>query len=706
MNRLATAPRSPKRFGFADLGRSLTWLVCCCALTSACVRKAYPPQPVVAEVSVETESVDPDPLLAGLATTASERFLGIWDGVAFEYEVYDPDSLRKDLTRVERYLARKGYYEAKVVAARVIAVDEHRVRVEIRVTEGAPVMLTSITPRGLEHLPIEVAARVLRNNPLRPGQPLDEDEYEASKVALLRTLKNSGYAFATVQGTVRVDIARHEASVQYDVDPGAVAYYGPIEVEGLEEIPRETVLDNMGLQRGAPYSQRELDDASRALINLNVFTSVQVKADKERARGTEIPVTVTVREADLRALKVGAGVQLDSLQASNHVTLGWEDKNFLGGLRRLSIDTKPGLVYNPTRLSNLTVPKRALYQQQIRAELRQPSLFEGRTTGYLSGTFSVSPLLYPDTREDEGVIGFSEIRAGGGLERAFWAHRVFISPSYNWQLAQPVDYAKLTIGPEVPAADELLADLIIAYPELVLGFDLRDDRLVPRRGIFLNTSVQVANPIFGSDVSDVRIKPDARFYVPISGNVVFATRFTTGLLLAGNYGETLSDGDAFSDAQTAQDQQKLLFRGFFSGGPNSNRGYPLRGVGPHGDVKFLTRNVDCDAQPDLRACNRPLGGVTLWEASLEVRFGLFGPLSAVVFVDASDVSRELTLRFSAPHLSAGLGFRYGTPIGPVRFDIGYRVPGAQDFRNDVPEGDPRDTLGLPIAMHLTLGEAF
>ena len=33
--------------------------------------------------------------------------------------------------------------------------------------------------------------------------------------------------------------------------------------------------------------------------------------------------------------------------------------------------------------------------------------------------------------------------------------------------------------------------------------------------------------------------------------------------------------------------------------------------------------------------------------------------------------------FDVPHLSVGLGLRYMTPVGALRLDIGYRVPGAQ-----------------------------
>ena len=45
---------------------------------------------------------------------------------------------------------------------------------------------------------------------------------------------------------------------------------------------------------------------------------------------------------------------------------------------------------------------------------------------------------------------------------------------------------------------------------------------------------------------------------------------------------------ATDHAEWVKDTQLIFFRGFFSGGPSSNRGYPLRGVGPYANVPFLS----------------------------------------------------------------------------------------------------------------------
>jgi outer membrane protein assembly factor BamA len=108
-------------------------------------------------------------------------------------------------------------------------------------------------------------------------------------------------------------------------------------------------------------------------------------------------------------------------------------------------------------------------------------------------------------------------------------------------------------------------------------------------------------------------------------------------------------------------------------------------------------------------CGVPLGGLSLWEASIELRIPIVEPFGTAVFCDASDVaSRMLTLRLDYPHLSCGLGLRYDTPIGPVRLDVGVRIPGAQIPAGADPrlEGDPGTFFGAPLAIAFGLGEAF
>ena len=677
-----------------------------------CVKKDYPGEaPVVSAVELEgADAVDPNDVLGRLATASSPRFLGIWDGVVFDYEVFDQTLLEHDLERIERYYRARGYYEAQVTAARVVTTDSHHVRVELRVVEGTPVLIAGdVTTPGLERLPFAAAVAANRAVTPHPGDRFDEAVYERSKADIVRALADDGYAFAKVEGRVQVDIARHEATVRIDVTPGPHAVFGPVRIVGLKEIPEGPIRRNLDLREGKDYSRAELEDSRTALVNLGVFATVDVRQDLSHPEKAVVPVTVTVEEAPLRTFRLGAGINFDVLEASTHLTIGWEHQNFLGGLRRLKLELKPGLVFYPTRMDNFEAPRNVLPEGRLRAQLEQPAFLEGRTRGFVSGEFDVYPLLYPELGTDptkpENVIGYVEVKTQVGASRAFFGHHLYLTPSYSWQANFPFVYL----------GETSLRTVHVSYPELDAILDFRDDPIEPHRGFFLSNTVQVAGYLFGGDASDVKVQPELRTYVPISKSVTFATRATIGFLFPTNYGGTLSPNTATPQDPASpgwqRDQQILLFRAFYSGGPNSNRGYPFRGVGPQGVLGYLLPSTaGCQFAMPTEACFRPLGGLTLWEASAEVRFPIVGPLRAALFVDASDVTRAVgQIRFTYPHLSPGIGLRYATPVGPIRLDVGYRVPYLQQLGVKTllsSEGTQTTVFGAPIAVSFALGESF
>ncbi|HEX2880956.1 MAG TPA: POTRA domain-containing protein [Polyangiaceae bacterium] len=713
-------------------------------LTSGCLRQAYPTTaPVTSDVELQgAKVVSASAVLSKLSTAKSPRFLGIWDGVLFDYELFDEAVLARDLERIERFYHARGYYEAKVTAARVIRVDEHRVRVELRVFEGAPVVTRGDIQRfGLEGVSFDVGIAAYTAVTLRAGEPLDEDEYEASKQAMVSALADAGYAFAKVTGRVEVDIARHEAKVAFFAQPGPLARYGKVDIVGLREVPENKVRQALQISEGEAYSESSLQDARRALIALGVFNGVKINADRSSPDTRQVPISVVVEEAPLRSLKLGGGVRLDAQQTSAHLVGSWEHKNFLGGLRHLSLEARPGVVLFPTRTNNIEAPNRLLFEGHLRSQLKQPAFLEGRTTGSLATGIAVFPLLYSESTRDDPLIGFVRPDASLGLERAFLNHHLYLTPSYNWQAYLPFDYDALSLGKSIDVERESrLIDVIASFPELSIRLDLRDNSVQPKDGALIGVSWQLANGLFSGTVDDMRVRPELRGFYELAPGWVLAGRATVGFLFPSNYAtstessnreqqlldeceiETANPGadpdPALNACQLlAEDEQKLLVRGFFSGGPESNRGYPYRGVGPHRALSFLSRgNVDCTADQfrDSRACLRPIGGLTLWEASIELRFPtpISESLRAAIFVDASDVTRGVAeFRSNALHLSTGFGVRYLTPIGPVRFDLGFRIPGSQapgiDSGNSQADGDPPMLFGvIPATINLALGEAY
>lgn len=673
-----------------------------------------------------------------LASRESPRFLGLLTGIVYDYQIFNRYVLEADLQRIERYYRARGYYQARVRSGRVEFVGDRQVKVEVLVEEGPAVLVQRLDVHGLqpvaEDLALEAEAAVRDTLPV--GERFDEDEFQDAEENLRRVLANNGYAHARVQRRARVNLPRNAASVGYWVTPGPLTRYGEVTIEGLGPIPEEPVRLALDITPNDPYSEAELDDAEQAILDLGVFSSVDVRADIPRHRRgrrwrhaasepqpaknggpepplpTTVPVRVKVVPSKLRSVRLGGGLHADTLRTDIHLTAGWEHKNLFGGLQNFIVELVPGVVLYPTRIPSLQAPDRLLPEARMRSELRQPGFLEARTNAVLRGQASIYPvLLTSDPAPNAPIVGYQDLRASVGLDRRLG--RLYGALSHNVQVNRPFTYAG-ELDPDLGTA-------VVSYPELHGKLDFRDDAVNPHAGFYVENRFQVAG--VGGHAVDIKLEPELRVFVPLGSRLTLATRGALGFLFPRNYGETVlpnamngEPGDA-TRAEWVRDVQLMFLRGLFSGGPNSNRGYRFREVGPHGVVPFYnpgqsTADIVGECAPSSTMavssqCQLPLGGFTLWEASVELRFPIVGALGGALFSDASDVAPEtLEFRFDRPHLSVGAGARYETPVGPVRLDIGYRLPGLQAPTDAADEGVPDQVFGLPVAVSLGIGAPF
>jgi outer membrane protein insertion porin family/translocation and assembly module TamA len=662
------------------------------------------------------QALDDDEIEEKIASRETPRLLGLFKGLVYDYSVFDRYVLERDLQRIERYYRSRGFYWTRVRAGRVSYANDREVNVEIVIEEGPETTVARVDLHGAEALPDRgEAARAALASSLAPGERFEEEAYETAKKELERYFADNGHAYVRVRQAADVDLARHRASVGFWVEPGPTVELGEVTLRGLGSLPEKRIRETLALEPGTPYSLSELESAERALLDLGVFSSVSVKPrldEKAAPQARRIPIDVELVQSKFRSVHLGGGVELDTQKTDVHLVAGWEDRNFFGGLRHFTVEFVPGAVLYPTRLPKFEKPERLLPQARLRLEFRQPGLLEARTSGLARAQASIYPVLLSSERDPAApILGYRDLRAAAGFERSlYW--KLYGSATHNVQVNDPFTYA----GP----LDPDLGSVVVSYPELFLRLDARDDRIQPHEGVYASSTLQIAGA--GGDARDIKLQPEARGYVPLRRDVTLALRASAGLLFPENYGDTVAS-NAFtgtaegSRANWVRDVQLMFLRGFFAGGPGSNRGYALREIGPHGAVPFYNPGQsgdevagDCSAAASSGegplACDLPLGGFTLWEASAELRFPISGPLRGALFGDLADVSPyKLDFRFDRPHLSAGLGFRYQTPIGPVRFDVGYRVPGLQ-APESADEYEPNPVLGLPLAASFGIGEPF
>ena len=188
--------------------------------------------------------------------------------------------------------------------------------------------------------------------------------------------------------------------------------------------------------------------------------------------------------------------------------------------------------------------------------------------------------------------------------------------------------------------------------------DRSNDPLDPTRGWRVSVSAQ-PTAVSGEDtVVFLRAESQASAYLPFGpeDRTVLAGRLRLGSIIGGDELTVPSD------------------RLFFSGGGGSVRGYEYQGINPR-----LPNNT-------------PRGGLSLFEASLEVRRDLGRNFGAVAFVDAGSVGFAETPSFDRIRYGAGVGVRYKLPFGPIRADIAVPL--------DKREGD------ADFQVYVSIGQAF
>lgn len=611
---------------------------------------------------------------------------------------YDEQALAAANDALTRSLQDNGYAFAKSEFSVRVDIAKDTADVFTTVDAGPQVVLGDIELRGFRYMPEDVIRGYV---PLQRGKVYRKSDFEEAELELM----NLGvFTSITVQLTRKPNDARaaREATELANERSEHGNDTQSVERDPSQSEPSPDTVEGVGVSTATVESENSAEQEPANQRDETAEPAAKEDRTHVEERVVVSPVLIEARLSKLRALTLGGGLGADVIKSEVHVTASWRDQNMLGGLRDFLISATPGLAFYPTRVPDFATPEHFLPQIKTQIQLSQPGIPEAKTKTVSSLSYDIYPVLLSSNPPDDApIVGYREFRGRAGLERKFGP--VSLVPSYNLQAGVPFAY----VGDLIASA----TSVYISYVELLAELDLRNDKIHPQEGFFASTAVQFAG--LGGSARDIRIQPDLRGYIPVVRDKTgFAARFGVGFLVPFNYDTPQGSNDV-----SVEDTQIAYFRSFFSGGPISNRGYPFRGVGPHGAVAFFnpayaaaTEGLNCDTAESQSApeCSIPLGGRTLWEASLEFRFQIMGPLSGTLFCDASDVYEETTWpTFGRPHLSCGLGPRFDTPVGPIRLDVGYRIPGLQVLGNEPRnEGPTNDLLGLPINISFGIGEAF
>jgi translocation and assembly module TamA len=582
---------------------------------------------------------------------------GWWPFARKQY--FDPVAWQADLERIRRFYAANGFYQAEVVKDEVTPRPPDGVALEVQVREGKPTKIGKVDIQGLAALPAADRDVALRRLPLATGVVFREEDWAAAKRLLADRLRNRGYAKASVTGRALVDVKTQLADLTLLVDTGRSYAFGDIEVDTAPEahVPAKYVWEQvrLAISEGETFSDAAIEEAQRRVFGLGVFATIRVTAGEPDEATGRIPVRVIVREGQFRTLRLGGGVRADAIRNEARAVGEWTNRNFLGGMRKLSARVEAGWAFLPNVVTvarnDLTENPRSGPIARLRFEFEQPRLFARPSLRWRNS-------LEIDRTLEQTYNAFSTRLMTGVVWQVYSTLAIF--PAYRVEAdylnGAPINSAAtapLTLGCET-TSDHCF--IWLSYLDGLVTWDRRDHVFDPRNGTYFSLDLQGGGGPLGGDFEYARVLPDARVYRSFfEGNALtLSARLRAGQLWT---------------ASGNPDDSAVVTR-FYAGGGVSMRGFSDRRLSP------LLLVPPPPGSQTTTPITVPIGGNGLIDGSFETRYTLLPSLRVAGFVDFGQVTHDRFTLGDIPHVlwAVGVGIRLLTPIGPIRVDLARRLP--------------------------------
>ncbi len=542
---------------------------------------------------------------------------------------------REDEELLGNLLRVYGYYDGEITrtigtrnAGENVATQRPRVRFDI-----VPGPRYKVGAIDLGELDAAVDAVSLRDSfGIETGDYLQSDTIIAERFNLDRAMGESGYAFAEIdEPELLIDHERVEGDLTMPVRPNGKYVFGEV-VSSDETFLSSRHLASIARFDPGDVYQRSLEfDLRRAVTATGLVSTVGVEVrEVEPPQGDEPGVVAMDVTMERAKLRTISGAIGYGSEEGVRIQASWEHRN-------------------------LFPPEGALRLRSILGTREQLAGITFRKNNF-GGRDKVLTVDAYASSIDTVAYDARTVALTGTYER-----------TSTLLFQKPLAWG---VGAEILATDERnrIVDGIARprqtyFVGALFGratIDTSDSLLDPTRGYrvtgFLAPETSRTR---GQQYYYLRNRVDASYYQSVGERTILAARA------------------AFASIQGAELIGVAPSRRLYAGGGGSVRGYGYQAIGPKNE--FM----------------EPIGGRSLVEASIEARIGtgfLDGAVSVVPFFDLGSVSTSATPDFGEIKMGAGIGLRYTTGFGPIRFDVGVPL-----------NPEPEDSA---VGVYISLGQAF
>jgi outer membrane protein insertion porin family len=586
---------------------------------------------------------------------------------------YSQTLLASDVRGLEDLYRANGFGQIKISTEVVDNYEgvENQLAINLQVDEGPQTLVGSLQMVGNKTLSEDQLTPLLSTS---PGQPFSEFNVSNDRDSILNYYFNHGFPSATFEAAAKPSPDdSNRMDVTFTIREGEQIFVDQVLVSGLNHTRPNIVQHQFQVHGGDPVSQLDMLDTQRRLYDLGIFNQVDTAIQNPEGNEPDKNVLISVKEARRYTFNYGLGLEFQTGQpagvasptgrtgVSPRVSFDVTRLNFRGRDHTITFKSHVGRL-----------------QQRVLLSYDAPRWFNQDN---LRLTFTA---FYDNTLD---VTTFTSQRLEGSVQATQTLGRAdTLFYRFAYREVRALNFATNFTHQEVPLLSQPAR---VGMPGFSFIRDHRDNPVESTRGNYTTFDSGVSAGYFGSEADFSRLLVKNASYYRIKKRYVIARSTTIGT--EDSFGNTdILSAQAAAGCATPPStcpRQIPLPERFFSGGGNSLRGFGLNQAGPR----------------DLNS-GFPVGGAGLFINNLELRFPpvtlpfFQDNISFALFHDAGnvfDTSHDMVhslLRWTQKNPrwctqlstytqcdfnyishAVGLGLRYKTPVGPVRFDFGYNL---------------------------------
>jgi outer membrane protein insertion porin family len=556
---------------------------------------------------------------------------------------------REELFQRDLYMLQGAYYDRGFVNVKVdkpvvtLSPDKRHIFISIHVDEGEQFRVGKIDFSG----DLLVGKDELHKKmTTRPGDVFNRSQLLGRDIQSVTDLYyDSGFAYTNVVPLTAIDAEKKIVDLNFEIQKGQQVTIERIDIVGNTKTRDKVIRRQLRVYEQELFNGTGIRISKERVNALGYFETVDVTHKPGRDQ-THVVVQVEVKEKSTGQFQVGLGFSnvesfIFTAQVAQQNALGWG----------VSISAS-------AQISGLRNMIQLQYYDQY----------------FLDSLFSLSIDFY---RTQADYFGFLREATGGSLSVGYnLPFDILLSAGYTRELVR-VEPGN-TFDTEIPLANQFRNGWTSSV-RLTAQWDRRNNRLFPSSGYMLYGSAELAPSWLGSDFAFARFTAFGRFYYPLPLGIVFKVNAQIGYI---------HDLDPENPLPISEN--------FYLGGINSVRGYFLRSIAP-------TTLVGTSGRPDANITSFPIGGDKQFILNVEIEFPIFEKVGirGVIFYDAGNAFARgspffVETRYNLPlglFHSVGFGFRWFSPIGPLRFEWGIPL-------------NRRSAADQPVLFEFTIGNFF